>query len=772
MARRERAALLIGAVVTGGYFLLAGDAAKDAVYLLVGAAATVALLLAGRRSTDGPGGWFALAAATGCFVLGDSIFDVYDLVLHRAAPTPSVADLLYLGGYPLLFVGVARRVRPASGAARRETAADAVIASVGILAASWPVLMSPYARDGSTSVIARLVAVAYPVMDVGVLFVVVLAVLRGSARRPSDRLLVAAIAMMLVADSWYDFVVLYGSYSAGHPVDAPFLLNYVLLAAAALHPSAAEAPVAVPDRPASTRHWLPLVGGAGLVAPVVLLVDPVLDRRVDTAVLAWLSMVLFVLVVVRMAWMFRRIQAQTRELERRGESLSDALHAQRQLEEELRHQAFHDSLTGLANRALLHDRIDRALLARSRVGGGVAVYFCDLDGFKEVNDTLGHDAGDAVLVTVAQRLAQAVRAADTVARLGGDEFAVVISDMITPEMAVGLAERLVALMNEPIETNGVTVRLSASVGMAVADAASTATRLLSDADAAMYQAKAAGKNQYAVFDASMRTRLTNRMLLRGSFDGALDRGEFVLEYQPQFDLATDELTGFEALVRWQHPSLGLLDAAQFIDLAEDTGFIVPLGRWILETACGHAADWPSSGGAPVGLSVNLSTRQLVDPATVADISTALAYTGLEPSRLTLEIPEAALMQNPGTAAAVLRELRALGVRLAIDDVGAELAVLTQLRRLPIDTIKLERNFLIGLAAAAPEAVGLAGLIGQIAEDLSLRTIAQGVETQQQKAAVAAMHWNGVQGFAVARPLTADATRPYIAARRRPDTASA
>jgi diguanylate cyclase (GGDEF)-like protein len=337
----------------------------------------------------------------------------------------------------------------------------------------------------------------YPVMDIVVLFVVLRGLLFGSARQSVHKLLAGSILSMLIADFIYDLLVQHGSYSTGNPVDAGWLVAYVLLAVAACHPSTAEIARDSVVFDGLDRRRLPIVALAGFIAPAILMISELARTSVDVAVLSALSIALFSLIVLRVWWLFGRLGAQARALE-------GALSARGELEAELRHQAFHDGLTGLANRALLHDRLDHALVSRRRERGDVALCFCDLDGFKTINDTLGHSTGDAVLIAMATRLTSIVRPRDTVARLGGDEFAVLMENIERPEVAAQIARRVVAELAKPIEINGRMIVLSASVGVAVADRAISTEQLLHDADSAMYEAKAAGKNRYRLFEPAGR----------------------------------------------------------------------------------------------------------------------------------------------------------------------------------------------------------------------------------------------------------------------------
>jgi diguanylate cyclase (GGDEF)-like protein len=754
--------LVAGLCVVVAYFSLPGEAAKDLTYSMVGISSTTCVWLGVRWHRPAERlGWYLLGAANACFVLGDGVLDVYDLVLHRSAPFPSVADALYLLGYPFLFAGVFRISRSRGARDSREARADAAIVCIGALALSWQFLMHSYAHDSTVDGFGKLVTMAYPVMDLGVVFIVVSALLCGVARRSSDRLIIAAITAMLVGDFAYDILVLRGAYTVGNPVDAAFLINYVLIAVAALHPSMAQGLVAATGSWLAGRRWMPLVAIAGFVSPVILLIGSVSGVAVDVPVLAGTSIALFALIVVRFSWLFSRTRQQTLLLAERGESLQNALDTQLVLQEDLRYQAFHDGLTGLPNRALLHDRVEHALAALPRSGGMVALCFCDLDGFKAVNDTLGHQAGDELLVVAAKRLASIVRGGDTVARLGGDEFAVLFDNISTPDIATALAERMVSVLRQPTAVAGQQTSLTVSVGIAFADIGTTTEQLLSEADTAMYEAKALGKDRFTVFESQMRSQLIDRLAMTSAFRGSLKRDEFFLEYQPQISLVDGTLEGFEALVRWQHPTLGHLGPFRFIPLAEDTGFVVELGRWILEAACREAATWASRSSAPLALSVNLSVRQLDDPHLIRDVASALTCSRLNPRQLILEITESVLMLDPVHTAQVLTDLKTMGVRIAIDDFGTGYSSLSYLRLFPVDMLKIDKSFVDPLTDPRSEGVAFVKTILRLARDLHLTTIAEGVEDLTQQRILTQLHCDSAQGYLISRPLSAGAAHAFI-----------
>ncbi|MDO8365131.1 MAG: EAL domain-containing protein [Actinomycetota bacterium] len=423
-------------------------------------------------------------------------------------------------------------------------------------------------------------------------------------------------------------------------------------------------------------------------------------------------------------------------------------------EAELSHRAFHDGLTELANRALFCNRVDHTLARNRGTGRQAAVIFLDLDGFKTVNDSLGHAAGDKLLKEVANRLVQAVRSADTVARLGGDEFAILLEQSQSPlDESEGLAERVLQSLALPIDLDGQCVTLSASFGIAASDGASTAASLLRDADVAMYRAKTAGKARWVIYDPEMHTAAVERLQLENELLGALESGQFVVEYQPIIRLADDTIKGFEALIRWQHPRLGTIQPDRFIPIAEETGAIIPIGTWVLNEACGALARWQRQFPEYAGLTmaVNLSTRQLGSPDLVAAVRAALAASGIEPSTLVLEMTETALIQDAGVATDRLRELSALGVLLAIDDFGTGYSSLSYLRQFPVDILKIDRSFISTITEATQLPAIVTALV-ELGRTLQLELVAEGVEVDIQRDELRRVHCGMAQGFLFSHPL--------------------
>jgi diguanylate cyclase (GGDEF)-like protein/PAS domain S-box-containing protein len=439
------------------------------------------------------------------------------------------------------------------------------------------------------------------------------------------------------------------------------------------------------------------------------------------------------------------------------------------LEDKLIHQAFHDVLTGLANRALFRNRVEHAMARSSRHNIPLAVLFMDLDDFKTINDSLGHAAGDSLLMSIAERLAACLRTSDTAARLGGDEFAVLLEGT-TPGEAASAADRILRALRAPIEVSEKQVYISASIGIAGYRAEhATQDDLLRDADAAMYRAKADGKGRYDIFDPNMHTAAVERLELKADLQRALDNGEFVLYYQPIIDLETGAFTAVEALLRWKHPERGLVLPGEFIPLAEETGLIVPLGRWVLNVACRQVADWQARypGRAPAAVSVNLSPKQLREHSLVSEIRQAVRDSGLRPERLLLEITEGAIMQDTDAALLLLNDIHNLGVRLAIDDFGTGYSSLKYLQMFPVDVLKIDRFFVTNVGEAAAD-TAVARAIVDLGHTLGLRIIAEGVEHPRQSSHLRVMGCDMAQGFAICRPIPPDDFERALAS----DTAAA
>ncbi|MFZ0633600.1 MAG: EAL domain-containing protein [Acidobacteriaceae bacterium] len=418
---------------------------------------------------------------------------------------------------------------------------------------------------------------------------------------------------------------------------------------------------------------------------------------------------------------------------------------------QLQHQALNDDLTGLPNRRLLSDRLQHALAVAERQQLQVALVYIDLDGFKLVNDSLGHAVGDLLLCQVASRLHSRVRQSDTLSRLGGDEFAVVLTGAGVGNDAAQVAAGLLEVLAPPFLIEDHEIAISASIGISLfPENGATPQLLLQQADSAMYAAKKVGKNRMVYFSAELGASVRERLNLETQLRGALSNGEIVVWYQPEFEVVSRRLVRFEALARWQHPVLGMISPARFIPIAEETGLIVPLGRLVMETACREATRWQSAGPNPVQVAVNVSSLQLMRDNFVEEVSAILEKSGLPPHLLQIELTESVMLSGAQSAAVTMHRLADLGVSLAIDDFGTGYSCLSYLPQLPFDALKIDRSFVSELGTR-PETEALVNSLVILAHKLGMRVIAEGIETEMQLARIAEIGTNEVQGYLLGKP---------------------
>jgi diguanylate cyclase (GGDEF)-like protein len=433
--------------------------------------------------------------------------------------------------------------------------------------------------------------------------------------------------------------------------------------------------------------------------------------------------------------------------------------------------ASHDSLTGLSNRAALQRELTRATRRSNRHRKRFAVMFIDLDRFKHINDTLGHGVGDLLLKVCSERLSGLLREDDAVARFGGDEFVLLLENLSNASDAAVIAEKALAACAQPFIIDGHELHVSASIGVSVyPEDGSDAETLLKNADTAMYRSKEKGGATYRFYAAQMNAQGTERLTLESGLRRAVERGELDLHYQPKMNLKSQNIVGVEALMRWNHPVLGMVSPVQFIPIAEETGLIESMGRWALERACADARSWRECGLPPVQMSVNLSPRQLGSATLVSDIEGILKASGMEPSLLELEITEGAMMLNPEHAATVLRALRDIGVKLAIDDFGTGYSSLSYLKRFPLSTVKIDRSFINDLSQDANAQALIDGII-TLAHGLRMKVVAEGVETQAQLDHLRIRGCDEIQGYWLCKPVPADEAHKFMARRLRNPFAS-
>jgi diguanylate cyclase (GGDEF)-like protein len=444
-------------------------------------------------------------------------------------------------------------------------------------------------------------------------------------------------------------------------------------------------------------------------------------------------------------------------------------------EERIRHQAYHDALTGLPNRASFTEHLEEAMRRAKRAGWPLALLFLDLDLFKRVNDSLGHDAGDRLLRVAAERIRRSVREADMIFRMGGDEFTVLLEDVRGPEEAAAVASRMIEGVCEPLQLQHHEIAVTASIGIALYPRDDVVgERLVKSADTAMYRAKELGRNRYAFFAPEMNERVESQIMIEAALRRALKNEEFVLHFQPRVSTATGRATGAEALLRWKHPEWGLVEPARFVPLLEETGLIVPVGAWVIAEACRQAKAWQAHGLTGLRVSVNLSSRQFRSEALFDAVSDALRASNLAPSLLEIELTESLLIENVEHAMGVMGKLKAIGAAISIDDFGTGYSSLGYLKRFPIDCLKIDKSFVRDIATS-PKDAAIVKAISALARSLGIGLIAEGVEEPWQVEFLRARHCTELQGYLFSRPLPAEAlpealARPYPLP--RPSTARA
>lgn len=447
-------------------------------------------------------------------------------------------------------------------------------------------------------------------------------------------------------------------------------------------------------------------------------------------------------------------------------------------EDQILHMAYYDNLTSLPNRVLFQDRLNQAIVQAERYGRRSAMLFLDLDNFKRINDTFGHRIGDLLLKAVADRLKESVRDSDsvarqhtdilnvTVARQGGDEFTVLLSEVREPQDVARVAQRFLDKLSRPFLLDGHEVFITASIGIAIyAIDGKDMDSLLKNADAAMYHAKGQGKNNYQFYKQSMNATALERLELENDLRRALERKEFLLYYQPQIDVRTGTIVGMEALIRWQHPVRGLVSPADFIPLTEETGLIIPIGAWVLQTACAQNKAWQAAGLAPIPVSVNLSSRQFGQQDLVQAITDAVGTSGLGPRYLVLEITESVIMREQEVAGDMLRQLTTKGVRVAMDDFGTGYSSLGNLKRLPIDAIKIDRSFVMDITTD-PDDAAITKAIIAMGHNLNLKVIAEGVESEEQLAFLYQQGCHMIQGYLISRPVPTEEASDILAREKK------
>ncbi|MEV6630205.1 bifunctional diguanylate cyclase/phosphodiesterase [Actinoplanes sp. NPDC051470] len=710
----------MGLLAIGGWCLLADGLPQDIAYDVIGLA-SVGAIVAGIRihRPERAAMWWWFAAGNFVWVLGDLTYEFYEHVLHQE-PYPSLADAFYLSAYPMMVVGLLMLVR------QRRTGAglvDASIVATSLGLMLWIFVIQPIAADSDASTLERLIGVAYPAGDTMMLFLLAGLATNGRKGSPSSHLLGLATLLLLASDVTFAVLSLYSDQQPS-VLDAGFLISYVCWAAAALHPSMRGSVAGEEPDVRMTRRRLVLLAITAVLAPGLLFVPSVGAEQLARWAVGACGIVLFLLVVGRMSGFVATVQRQSGQL-------ADL--------------AMRDDLTGLANRRRFEQAVREAL-----AGGRPTVLLLDLNGFKEINDDLGHAVGDRLLAVLAGRLRNAVHPDSVVARMGGDEFAVLLPDARPGDLPV-VVDRLAGTLHEAIRVGEHDLLASASIGSADGAGLDDPVEMLRRADVAMYAAKHEGA-WHRAYEPGLDERAGAEARLGAELRAALDAEQFRLVFQPIVTLPEGRLAAVETLVRWEHPERGLVGPDDFVPVAERNGLIVELGAWILRTACLRAAGWRREHGpaAPPKISVNVSARQLAQPGFPDTVREALATSGLPASALAIEVTETAVFTG-GRAVEALHQIRAQGVQVALDDFGTGHSSLGLLQSVPVDILKVDKSFIDNVTKAGRHAVIASSLI-DIGNGLGLATVAEGVETAEQAAELHRLGYRLAQGYHFGRPV--------------------
>ncbi len=729
----------------GGLAILAGlvfPSLQSVTGLLIGVATIVAAVTSvwvRRPAVVWP--WACLIAAFVLFLANNAAKEAFQPLGNMTASRSMVPDMIALPAYVLLTLGLLGFSRSrARGAGQTSVLLDGLIAATALASLAWAFAVEPLLAREQAPDLVKLVLTAYPSMSIFLVVVVLRIIINADGKRPpAFWLCVGAMVFMLIGDGIYMFADIDLLHLPGQLLNLPYMIAFLGAGATAIHPSMREM-----TEPGPETHLTASAGRAALVAGA-LIVSAVLasQHRAFAAADRWVMFVLFSALIG--AVILRIVQA---------------LRVAAQSEARLIHQADHDDLTGLPNRRMMERELSRILARGADEEGHVALLFLDLDRFKLVNDTLGHGRGDDLLIEVARRLQAHVRPSDLVTRIGGDEFMIIMDHVTSASQALDLANRLRLCLKDPFVLNGIEFYTTASVGLALAaesEAHPTAETLVRDADTAMYQAKEGGRDKVAVFDQSMRDEVSERVKLEHDLRSAIALKQLHLVYQPIVRLPRGPSVGLEALVRWAHPTRGVLPPSQFIPIAEENGMISEIGAWIMEEAVSQLAAWcryaPEMDG--IYVSVNLSSAQLRDEGIVDRVADLLTAHGLPGSSLCLELTETMAMQDPAASAAILGRLRRLGVGIALDDFGAEYSSLAYLKRLPVTMLKIDKSFISSLTQEDSADAALISAVVAMAKSLGITTVTEGVESSAQARRLLRLGVDAVQGYLFSRPVTAD-----------------
>ena len=701
--------------------------------------AATACVVAGRRKAGRVRtAWYLIAAGAAARGAGQGAWCWLDLVLHQGNPFPSIADAGFAAAVSLLLSGLLTMpFWPAGPVAKLRVVSDGLLVAGGILLLGWHTVLTPVLAGSAGSALSQGLSLAYPIGDVIVMTVLAMMWSRALSSSRTPILLINVGALLIaVSDMGSAYARARGSFGSGNLVDIGWVAGYLVLGLAAL---------SALGRRESARQLLPPTPLSAVVPylPLPVVIALALREWLSDGVISpftlLIGLALFVLVLLRQGLAVRENVRLVRLLASN--------------ESELSHRAEHDPLTDLNNRGSFIHLVDEWLSdpASDRI---CAVMFVDLDDFKHINDSLGHAMGDEAIVAVGERLRSCMRSHDLVARLGGDEFAIFLTRLPNVNQLVAIAERLIEKLNEPFQSADMHASVCGTIGIAIAEAGDDAAELLRRADIAMYAAKARGKGMFGIFEPSMHVAMYAPLERRADLERAVEAEEFALHFQPVVDVPTRAIVGVEALIRWEHPRLGMVGPLDFIDDLENAGLMIRVGTWVLNEACRQAMRLRGMTGDDLFVSVNVSSSQMLDSGFVAVVSDALAGSGLPAEALVVELTESVSVGESEVVGLRLGQVRSMGVRVAIDDFGSGYSSFTLLRRLRVDILKIDKSFMDDLLEGGSGAALVEGMIG-LGNSLGLLTIGEGVEEGAQHAALVRLGCSMAQGYLHARPMTMD-----------------
>ena len=728
------------------------------VKLVVATFATASCLVLGCRAAPPLRlAWAWIGTFAAVWALGAAFLTWYEFGNRGVVPFPSPADACFLAALPLAAIGVLMfSSAHGTGISQVRVLLDGIVVAGSLLIVSWATALGAAYHSGSGSVFSQAIGLAYPISDVVVATVGVSLLAQGRHRqRVPPVLVVAGLLCLTIADSSLAYVSHLASFRYDMLLDAGRVAGFVLIAVAPLWPpeQATTAARDEGDGPAPWQVALPYLFLA--IAIFAAALKGTRSRHLDLFdVIAGLCVIAAVLTRLVLTLVDNlRLTSQMRY----------AVTTLRANQVELVHYALHDSLTGLPNRVLFGDRIEHALARRSSPTRRVAVMLCDLDSFKDVNDTLGHPSGDEVLIAAADRLSSCVRPADTVARIGGDEFAILIDDASGIDEVASVAGRVCSAMRVPFTIAGRDFVVQVSVGIAMANQYDTRSeKLLQDADVALYATKDAGGNDYTFFEPRLGKAYVDRLGLQAELAMAVDNGEFFIEYQPVVELVSGRVVGVEALLRWRHPRRGVLAPGDFLPVAESSGIAVSIGAWAISETLQQLRVWRERTPAARHLwtAVSISARQLASGDLASAVANAIAASGLEPESLHIELTESAVVDLVDASLLVVTELKSLGASLEINDFGTGYSSLAYLKQLPIDGVKIDRTFVEGLGSDGRDAVIIEAIVS-LAHALQLKVAAAGVETDRQLEWLRTLGCDYGQGYQWSIPLSASELERWL-----------